>query len=136
LRILLKERTPGQIEFGIIYGGFALIALVVTRFLPALTTVLPSCVFRGITGIPCPTCGATRAVMHLSRGDIIASLEMNPLVAIAVVSGMMYFIYSALTFLFNMRRITVIFADNEMNPVRLIVALTVAINWGYLVFAL
>jgi hypothetical protein len=136
LRILLKERTPGQIEFGIIYGGFALIALVVTRFLPALTTVLPSCVFKGITGIPCPTCGATRAVMHLSRGDIIASLEMNPLVAIAVVSGMMYFIYSALTFLFNMRRITVIFADNEMNPVRLIVALTVAINWGYLVFAL
>jgi hypothetical protein len=93
-------------------------------------------VFKGITGIPCPTCGATRAVMHLSRGDIIASLEMNPLVAIAVVSGMMYFIYSALTFLFNMRRITVIFADNEMNPVRLIVALTVAINWGYLVFAL
>lgn len=136
MRILLKERTPGQIEFGIIYGGFALIALVVTRFLPALTTVLPSCVFKGITGIPCPTCGATRAVMHLSRGDIIASLEMNPLVAIAVVSGMMYFIYSALTFLFNMRRITVIFADNEMNPVRLIVALTVAINWGYLVFAL
>jgi hypothetical protein len=74
--------------------------------------------------------------MHLSRGDIIASLEMNPLVAIAVVSGMMYFIYNALTLLLNMRRITVIFADNEMNPVRLIVALTVAINWGYLVFAL
>lgn len=36
------------------------------------------CIFKNITGIPCPSCGATRAVTLLLHGDVAASLLMNP----------------------------------------------------------
>ena len=37
------------------------------------------CIFKHITGIPCPSCGATRAVMLLMRGDVIGSILTNPI---------------------------------------------------------
>ncbi|RZJ68509.1 MAG: DUF2752 domain-containing protein [Flavobacterium sp.] len=37
------------------------------------------CIFKHITGIPCPSCGSTRAVKALLHGDIIGSLGLNPI---------------------------------------------------------
>ena len=39
------------------------------------------CPFRQITGWPCPTCGATRALAALTQGQLVAALFFNPLVA-------------------------------------------------------
>ena len=36
------------------------------------------CAFRGLTGIPCPGCGGTRALLHLAKGDISGCIELNP----------------------------------------------------------
>jgi hypothetical protein len=48
-----------------------------------------TCPLRATTGIPCPLCGMTRAVVAAVRGDVGASLRYNPggvlLVALAVV---------------------------------------------------
>lgn len=37
------------------------------------------CIFKNITGLPCPSCGTTRAIVLLLNGDWGRSLEMNPL---------------------------------------------------------
>ena len=37
------------------------------------------CPFRLATGLPCPFCGTTRSLMALGRGDLEASLQLNPL---------------------------------------------------------
>jgi hypothetical protein len=39
------------------------------------------CPFQQITGWPCPTCGATRALAALTQGNLMAALSFNPLVA-------------------------------------------------------
>lgn len=39
------------------------------------------CPFQQITGWPCPTCGATRALAALTQGRLIVALSFNPLVA-------------------------------------------------------
>ncbi|MGE0432531.1 MAG: DUF2752 domain-containing protein [Planctomycetota bacterium] len=36
------------------------------------------CVFHDATGMPCPTCGSTRALLALWRGDLLTALRYNP----------------------------------------------------------
>ena len=62
------------------------IALVgLAPFVKRLTAKLPACVFRGVTGLPCPTCGGTRAALALARLDPAGAFQANPLVALGLV---------------------------------------------------
>jgi Protein of unknown function (DUF2752) len=36
------------------------------------------CLFKRLTGIPCPTCGLTRALCHALRGDWGVSFDYHP----------------------------------------------------------
>lgn len=36
------------------------------------------CPLRYATGLPCPSCGTTRAVVALLHGDVMASVGLNP----------------------------------------------------------
>jgi hypothetical protein len=36
------------------------------------------CLFKRVTGIPCPSCGSTRSVLSLLKGDISGALFWNP----------------------------------------------------------
>ena len=37
------------------------------------------CLFKHVTNVPCPSCGSTRSVLSLLKGDFIGSLNLNPL---------------------------------------------------------
>jgi hypothetical protein len=37
------------------------------------------CLFRHITGIPCPSCGATRSVIAIIEGHLWSGIYINPL---------------------------------------------------------
>lgn len=43
----------------------------------------PPCLFHHLTGLSCPGCGATRAFLHLVRGDLTAAIGSNPLLVVA-----------------------------------------------------
>ncbi|MDR1526821.1 MAG: DUF2752 domain-containing protein [Dysgonamonadaceae bacterium] len=36
------------------------------------------CLFHKITNLPCPSCGSTRSVLFLLKGDFIQALYANP----------------------------------------------------------
>ncbi len=46
---------------------------------------LPECQLRALTGLYCPGCGGTHAVMLLLRGHVIASFLAHPFVPYAVI---------------------------------------------------
>ncbi len=46
----------------------------------ALWMGLATCPLRVTTGVPCPGCGLTRAVMALASGDLAGALHWHPLV--------------------------------------------------------
>jgi len=53
----------------------------VWRFYPLIAAFgerLPKCAFRSLTGLLCPGCGNTHAVLCLLRGDVLGSLRNNP----------------------------------------------------------
>lgn len=72
-------------QLGFFWGAAALALVAVSPFAPGAATRLPSCFFREITGIPCPTCGGTRAALALLSGDLAGAFHANPLVAAAFV---------------------------------------------------
>lgn len=53
---------------------------------PYSTTIFPPCPFLHITGWQCPGCGGTRSMFSLLNGDIITSLQMNPIVVAGYLS--------------------------------------------------
>ena len=42
------------------------------------TSQMTVCLIKKITNVPCPSCGTTRAVMHLFQGSLIPSILINP----------------------------------------------------------
>lgn len=64
----------------------AVLALAASPLAPIAARFAPRCLWHAWTGMPCPTCGATRAVVSLSRLDLPAALAWNPLVTVAVLA--------------------------------------------------
>jgi hypothetical protein len=69
----------------------AALLYVLYRYDPSTVSFYPPCVFRAVTGLLCPGCGATRAVHHLLHGDVAGAFRLNamlllvgPVLAIAV----------------------------------------------------
>src|SRR5687768_4357832 len=77
----------------LVVGGAPLRLLGVALATPGIQ--LPRCAFKTITGLPCPTCGVTRTVIALSRGDLAGALFLTPLAAIAGVAALLYLLYAA-----------------------------------------
>jgi hypothetical protein len=132
VRFVLKKRQSGQIEYGVIYGGIALLALFAGRFLPLLD-LAPSCVFKAVTGVPCPTCGSTRSIVFLSHGDMLSAFYMNPLVALCAIIALVYFFYRIITLAFELPAMEVALTEREQDRLRVLAALFVGLNWLYLV---
>jgi hypothetical protein len=59
-------------------------ALAVAVWDPARNGGPPLCPFRGLTGVPCPGCGLTRAAGALLRGRVTDALHVHPLIPLAV----------------------------------------------------
>ena len=43
------------------------------------------CMIKNVIHIPCPSCGATRSILSLSKGDLSGSLYWNPIGLILIV---------------------------------------------------
>ncbi|MFI5181027.1 MAG: DUF2752 domain-containing protein [Thermoanaerobaculia bacterium] len=71
-------------QLGLFWGTAALALLVLAPAAPVVAPGLPPCLFREVTGLPCPTCGGTRAALALLSGDIAGALHANPLVVAAL----------------------------------------------------
>jgi hypothetical protein len=127
----LVRRQPGDIEFGIIYGAIALFALFAARFLPVLS-LAPACAFKALTGLPCPTCGSTRSVVHLADGDLLSAFSMNPLTVSVILFVVLAFVYGTVTLVFGLPRISFNLAEHEKKRLRIFCVLAVLADWAYL----
>ena len=52
------------------------------------------CTFKTLTGLPCATCGTTRAWIHFAHGDVGAAVVQSPL-------GSVLFVVAALVVVFG-----------------------------------
>ena len=78
----MREENASAKAIGLYWGGVALALILAAPLIPQVCAGLPPCPFRSLTGLPCPTCGATRAALALSRFDLTVALVSNPLVTL------------------------------------------------------
>jgi hypothetical protein len=78
-------------RFGVpeVFALIGLLSFAVARFLPVLA-VPYTCPMKGAFGIPCATCGMTRAFVALARGDVAAALAASPLGALLAAAAWLY----------------------------------------------
>jgi len=82
IRLVARSSAP---PLGAIFGGIGLLAAAAVGLLRLDRIPLTLCVFKGLTGLPCPTCGSTRALGRLFALDFAGALGMNPFTTLVAV---------------------------------------------------
>lgn len=82
--------------------GLWLAALAILRLVPVSSIPAIPCLFRTLTGLPCPLCGMTRAVFLLAQGEWQSALTLHPL-SPAVLAVLLVLLAVSLVKLFNPR---------------------------------
>lgn len=72
--------SPQGRQLGILWGVVSLLSMMLSPLAPYLASASKMfCVFKGLTGIPCPGCGTTRAALALARFDFAEAFVRYPL---------------------------------------------------------
>lgn len=129
-----KDRTSSLEEYGLIYGAIGILILLAFRFIP-LSYIPVLCPFKKITGLPCPTCGGTRALIHLAHLDPVGSFSMNPLISSFTILGILFLLYSIISFFLRPLRFMVRFNQRERRVIRLWTIGVIIMNWLYLIIS-
>jgi hypothetical protein len=115
----------------LLVGGASLCLLGVALVTPGIQ--LPRCAFKTITGLPCPTCGVTRTVIALSRGDVDRALFLNPLAAIACGLAVLYLLYAAVVLALRLPRFRPTVSALGARRLRFAAVAVLAVNWIWLI---
>ncbi|MDX2018160.1 MAG: DUF2752 domain-containing protein [Planctomycetota bacterium] len=92
---------------------------------PAGQPLPVTCLLRRATGLPCPTCGSTRAILALTRLDPAEALRLNPLVAaLALLTPMLIALWVVFT---RAKR-----PQLSATAITLAIVAALGANWAYL----
>ena len=87
------------------------------------------CLFRNATGLPCPTCGTTRAVLAAADGRILDAALFNPFVVAAAIVGGVWLVVT-----FGVRgRLRIEISRPWRIWLSALVGVLFLVNWGYLI---
>ena len=110
-----------------------LLAARMTQWWPYL---VPACGLKTLTGLPCPLCGSTRALVAWSRLDILQAFRWNPLVSAACVVLWLWLLGSLSDWAFRTRLVERGTHWIRRVPWLWLLGTAVLVNWIYLFFRL
>lgn len=79
-----RRAEPGDLPIASLWVLGAACAVATVPLLPYLASLAGPCTLHALTGVPCPTCGATRAAGALAHGHLAAAFGWNPLAALGM----------------------------------------------------
>lgn len=113
------------------FGTISASALLAARFFPF--HLVPSvCGLRNATGLPCPTCGMTRAFVRLTHGDWGGAWHVNPLGSVLCVAAAVFVAWVALRLTVLKRGFVFVASPREKRIAAVALAVLLGVNWVYL----
>jgi len=91
-----------------------------------------TCVFHHVTGVPCLTCGVSRAVSSLLSGDIVGMLYFNPLVVLFSAGLVFFSLFKLLEFILSFR-LKMRVGRKSALILRIFAVTMIAANWAFLI---
>ncbi len=130
MRLTAERGFPAGLVLGI--GGAAACVAVGLLHLDRIPVSL--CLFKRMTGLPCATCGTTRALARLFRLDLAGALGLNPLATLGAFAVALWALLD-LALLWRGRALSLDLAPAEARFLRLAAAALFLSNWAYVIAA-
>jgi hypothetical protein len=133
VKIQRRPIIPGSRDPELIWGSILVLAALLATAWLFSGIATPRCPLYAATGIPCPTCGMTRATSSLLRGEIVEAFTLNPLMAAALLGATLYVCYATVVVIGRLPRLRLeTFTKTEADLARLLAIGLLAANWIYL----
>ena len=124
----------GATPLGVIFLACGLIIAAVVGVLHLDRLPVTFCAFKAVTGLPCMSCGTTRAFARLYSLDLPGAVTMNPLSA-AVALALVPWGIADLALLSKGRALVLEVSPKRAPFVRVTAVTLVFANWAYLIVA-
>ncbi|MCH7825896.1 MAG: DUF2752 domain-containing protein [Acidobacteria bacterium] len=129
----LRASASAWLQDGYVLGvlsGFSVLVLAWSYPIWSAAADVP-CIFHELTGIPCPTCYGTRAMLAATSGRWVTALRFNPAVGLVGIGLFVYLPWAAGTVIGGWPRPSLL-PGTTIKLVRVGGAL-VLLNWAYLI---
>lgn len=133
MRFQWRRLRSGELDAELIWLCVTVASAALGLIWLALHLPLPRCTFRTITGLPCVTCGATRAAVASAQGDIPAAFWLNPLVFVGIAAVALFDLYALVVLVTRAPRLRLTFPARRARPVLVAISCgALLLNWIYL----
>ena len=130
LRLVSRTGPP----LGLIFGATGAVATIVVGVLHLDRLPIALCYMKALTGLPCPTCGSTRALGRLFALDAPGAFAMNPLAALGALVLVAWAV-ADLALLPRRRALGIEVTAPAGSALRVAAAAALVANWAYLLAA-
>lgn len=133
MRVQLRRLRAGELDHELVWLSVTVSAALAGSAWLALHLPWPTCAFRALTGLPCVTCGATRASLSFLHGDLGSAFRLNPLVFLGLCAVLLFDLYAIFVLSTGARRVRLSFPRAGTRKVVLATVLAAGLaNWIYL----
>ncbi len=133
MRFEWRRLRAGELDHELIWLAVTMCAALLALSWLALKLPWPVCTFRSLTGLPCVTCGATRAGLAFFHGHLGTAWQFNPLVFVGLCAIALYDLYAAVVLGARLPRVRVVIPERAVRKATLVGVLLAGVgNWIYL----
>jgi Protein of unknown function (DUF2752) len=131
--VIRRPLRTGELDHELIWLSVSLGSLAFAVAWLDLGLPWPHCWFHDLTGLPCVTCGATRATIEFFHAHLFSACRWNPLVFGLLCVLTLYDVYAFVVLVTRAPRLRIRFGTALVKTyARAVVISALALNWIYL----